>query len=191
MNSGMRKVVRAALLPVVALVAASACGETRDVAGPAFEGEAQAARSPVASARPAAPPTIVDVALSVNAESGEFSTLIAAVLAAGLAEELSSVGQRTVFAPTDAAFAELGLDATSVAGLPVDALRNILGYHVTPGRRLAADVVSSRQIRMSNGGFTKVRVSGGDAYLNDSRIIATDILTSNGVIHIIDAVLLP
>jgi uncharacterized surface protein with fasciclin (FAS1) repeats len=191
MSAGMRTVVRAALLPVVTLVVAAACGDTRDVAGPEYDGQAQAARAPAAAARPAAGPTIVDVALSVNAESGEFSTLISAVLAAGLAEELSSVGQRTVFAPTDAAFAALGLDAASVANLPVDALRNILGYHVAPGRRLAADVVNARQIRMSNGGFTTVRVTSEGAYLNDSKIIATDIMTSNGVIHVIDAVLLP
>jgi uncharacterized surface protein with fasciclin (FAS1) repeats len=139
----------------------------------------------------AASPTIVDVALSVNAETGEFSTLIAAVLAAGLADELSARGQRTVFAPTDAAFAELELDAVTVGALPVETLRTILLYHVAPGRRSAADVVAADRIRMANGGFTRIRVMDGAAYINDATIVATDVEATNGVIHVIDTVLLP
>jgi hypothetical protein len=121
---------------------------------------------------------------------GEFSTLIAAVVSADLVKALSAVGQRTVFAPTDAAFGALGLDASNVGDLPKDVLESILLYHVAPGRRYAADVVSSDRIRMSNGGVTTIRVENGAAYINDSQIVVTDVEASNGVIHVIDAVLL-
>jgi uncharacterized surface protein with fasciclin (FAS1) repeats len=136
-------------------------------------------------------PTIVDVALAVNAQTGEFSTLIAAVLRAGVAGELSARGQRTVFAPTDSAFAAIGVTPEAVADLPVATLRAILLYHVAPGRRDAASVVSSDRIRMANGGFTSIRLAGEYAYINDARIIATDVVATNGLIHVIDAVLLP
>src|SRR5690606_24188763 len=83
---------------------------------------------------PPAAPTVVEVALAVNAETGEFSTLIAALQAAGLVETLQGAGPFTVFAPTDAAFAAIDLNADNIGSLPVDALRNILLYHVAPGR---------------------------------------------------------
>ena len=108
----------------------------------------------VAPAALAAPPgpTIVDVALGINAETGEFSTLIAAVLAADpvVLQKLSGNGQFTVFAPTDAAFAAIGLDAENVGDVPQDALTNILLYHVARGNRSADDVLSSDQIRTLN-----------------------------------------
>lgn len=135
--------------------------------------------------------SIVDVALAVNADSGEFSTLIAAVVAADLVDALSAKGQKTVFAPTDAAFAELGLDADTIGDLPIDALTNILLYHVANGRRMAEDVTSSEQIRMLNGDFTAISLMDGMAYIDDSQIIAVDVPADNGVIHVIDAVLQP
>jgi uncharacterized surface protein with fasciclin (FAS1) repeats len=133
----------------------------------------------------------VDVALAVNAESGEFSTLIAAVVSADLVGALSAVGQRTVFAPTDAAFAELGLDANNIGSLPKEALTNILLYHVAPGRRTRRTWCRSDRIRMANGGFTTISLKDGGAYINDSQIVVTDVEASNGLIHVIDAVLLP
>jgi transforming growth factor-beta-induced protein len=136
-------------------------------------------------------PTVVDVALSVNASTGEFSTLIAAVVDAGLADALSAKGQRTVFAPTDAAFAALGLDASNIGDLDTATLQDILLYHVANGRRLAEDVVDSDQIRMLNGDFNDIQVMNGAAYIGSAQIIATDIPATNGVIHVIDAVLLP
>jgi uncharacterized surface protein with fasciclin (FAS1) repeats len=148
----------------------------------------------VAPAVDAAPPgpTIVDVALQVNAETGEFDTLIAALLAADPAviRTLSGNGQFTVFAPTDAAFAKLGLDETTITSVPQDALTNILLYHAARGRRDAADVTSSTQIRMLNGQFTQISLNGG-AYINDAQIVVTDVFAANGVIHVIDSVLLP
>jgi uncharacterized surface protein with fasciclin (FAS1) repeats len=175
-------------LPLVMLMAAG-CTESGDVAS-VVGVDAQA--SDVRGATTASEgPTIVDVAIAVNEETGEFSTLIAAVLAADLAGPLSAVGQRTVFAPTDAAFAAIGLDAAGVAGLPKEMLRNILLYHVTPGRREAESVVSSTRIRMSSGGFTRISLRDGGAYINDAQIVATDVAASNGIIHVINGVLLP
>ena len=143
---------------------------------------------PVA-AKPAPSPTIVDIAVG----NDNFDTLVAAVLAADPAvlNTLSAKGQRTVFAPTDAAFAALGLNEDNVADLGREALTSILLYHVAPGARDAADVVSSSRIRTLNGGFLRVSVTGAGAFVNDSQIIATDIKASNGIIHVIDAVLLP
>jgi uncharacterized surface protein with fasciclin (FAS1) repeats len=161
--------------------------------GPAAagSGELVASRGAVQPKAPAPSPTIVDVALAVNAETGEFSTLIAAVVAADLVQELSARGQRTVFAPTDAAFAKLGLNAGNIDSLPKAALTDILLYHVTTGRRDAASVVGSDRIRMANGKFTRIRLVDGAAYINDAQIVATDVEASNGYIHVIDGVLLP
>ena len=137
------------------------------------------------------PQTLVEVTQSVNTETGEFSTLLAAVTAAGLVDELSADGQLTVFAPTDAAFAELGLDAEAVAALPAEDLQNILLYHVATGRYAAADVVQRSEISAANGGTLQVRVEGGAAYVNDALIVQTDVEADNGIIHVIDAVLMP
>ena len=145
--------------------------------------------APVAARR--AGPSIVETAIAVNAESGEFSTLIAAVQAAGLVDVLNGNRQFTVFAPTDAAFAALGLNAGNV-GTALDAatLTDILLYHVTTGRKDAAEVVASDTIRMLNGDRVDVTVGGG-VFVDDAEVIITDIRTSNGIIHVIDAVLLP
>jgi len=150
-----------------------------------------------AAKRAAKTPSIVDVAIAVNANgpyAGAFDTLIAAVLAAdpAVVQTLSSRAQYTVFAPTDDAFAKLGLDATNIGTVPKADLTNILLYHVAYGRRYAADVIASDQIRMLNGVF--VFQSGGvltDAQGRTSTIIVTDVAASNGIIHAIDTVLLP
>jgi uncharacterized surface protein with fasciclin (FAS1) repeats len=147
-----------------------------------------------AAARTAPSANIVDIAVAASkANPGEFKTLVAAVLAADPAvlATLSKQRQLTVFAPTDAAFADAGLNAGNVGTLPKAKLTQILLYHVAPGARYAADVVSSSQIRTLERGFLKVSIKGGDAYVNDSKIIATDIKATNGVIHVIDAVLMP
>ena len=145
------------------------------------------------SARTAPAANIVDTAIAVNQANGEFSTLIAAVLAAdpAVVKTLTTQRQLTVFAPTDAAFAKLGLNASNIGTLPKAALTQILLYHVAPGSRTAADVVSSTQIRTLERGFLKVSLHDGGAYVNNARIVATDIRTTNGIIHVIDAVLLP
>jgi transforming growth factor-beta-induced protein len=135
--------------------------------------------------------TVVDVALAVNASTGEFSTLIAALVAADLVETLNGAGPFTVFAPTDAAFAELDLNASNIGTLPVATLTEILLYHVAPARRDAANVTSSTSIAMANGGSAAIQVNANGAFIDDARIVQTDIEASNGIIHVIDAVLMP
>ena len=135
--------------------------------------------------------TLVDVAVAVNAETGEFSTLIAAVLATGLDDILSGNGQKTVFAPTDAAFAALDLNADNIGELDPATLTEILSYHVAKGRRAAEDVVRSEQIRMLNGEFTSISLTEDGAFIDGARFVMTDVFADNGVIHVIDTVLLP
>ncbi|MDH3214803.1 MAG: fasciclin domain-containing protein [Candidatus Krumholzibacteria bacterium] len=143
--------------------------------------------------------TIVDVALAANAPGGPFagqlSTLIAALQAAdpSVLSTLSGNGQFTVFAPTDQAFANLGLNAGNIAGtFPQETLTQILLYHVARGRRAAADVTSSSQIRTLQRGFLSVSgASLGDLVGRTANIVVTDIEAANGIIHVIDEVVLP
>lgn len=141
--------------------------------------------------------SLVEVAIAVNSEgpfAGEFDTLIAAVLAAdpAVVATLSGNGQHTVFAPMDAAFAELGLDESNVVDLDQAVLTEILLNHVVKGRRYAEDVTGSKQLRTLLGGF--VAQDGGvltDQVGLDSEIIVVNVEAANGVIHVVDAVLLP
>ena len=138
--------------------------------------------------------SIVDVAIAANEATGEFSTLIAAVVAADLVDTLDGFRRYTVFAPTDAAFAKLGLNAGNVVLAPKKELRNILLYHVTNGKRFSGSVLNARFLRMANGETTRVSVSEAGAFINQSKLLAPDLIdieASNGVIHVIDTVLAP
>jgi uncharacterized surface protein with fasciclin (FAS1) repeats len=149
----------------------------------------------VASAAKPSGNTIVDKVLAINAQSGEFSTLIAALQAADpiVLRTLSGRGQFTVFAPNNAAFAKIpaGTLNSILANKPL--LTKILLYHVTFGRRDAEDVLESRRIRMLFGGF--LRQNGGvltDNLGRTANIIAPDaVKASNGIVHVIDTVVLP
>ena len=145
--------------------------------------------APVAADQPSRDGSIVDTAVAANAQSGEFSTLIAAIKAAGLLETLDGRRQFTVFAPTDAAFAKLGLNAGNVGNVDRAALTNILLYHVAPGERFASDVLGSSKIRMLNKQFATVDGTAGT--IDGAAIVGTDIDVSNGVIHVVSDVLMP
>jgi uncharacterized surface protein with fasciclin (FAS1) repeats len=143
--------------------------------------------------------SIVDVAIAANAPGGPFEgtfdTLIAAILAADPAvlATLDGNGQFTVFAPTDDAFAAIGLDASNIGTeLPQDTLTQILLYHVARGNRESGEVLESDQIRMLSGDFTYISLQDGMPYINQAQIIVPDVTQpDNGVIHAINAVLLP
>jgi uncharacterized surface protein with fasciclin (FAS1) repeats len=130
---------------------------------------------------------IVDTAVS----AGSFSTLVAAVKAAGLVDTLKGAGPFTVFAPTDEAFAKL--PAGTVEGLLKDLtkLKKILTYHVVSGKVMAADVVKLKSAKTVEGSDVKIDASNGGVKINDSTVTTPDVATDNGVIHIIDTVLLP
>ncbi len=150
-------------------------------------GLAMAASLPAAALAQSA--NIVDVA----AGNPDFSTLVAAVEAAGLVETLQGPGPFTVFAPTDEAFA--ALPAGTVEGLLEDpeALANILTYHVVPGQMDAEFLTGQRgRIEMVNGDFIHMDATGEGVVLNrGTNVVAADVMASNGVIHVIDRVLLP
>jgi transforming growth factor-beta-induced protein len=131
--------------------------------------------------------TIVDIAVA----DGRFNTLVAAVTAADLAETLSSEGPFTVFAPTDDAFAALPEGTVEALLADIPTLTNILLYHVVPGSVMAADVVELSYADTAAGIPVKVTVENGNVFINDAQVIITDIEASNGVIHVIDSVILP
>ena len=134
--------------------------------------------------------TIVDIAVA----DGRFTTLVAALTAADLVETLSGEGPFTVFAPTDDAFAALPAGTLDTLLLPESkqALTDILLYHVVSGKIMAADVVTLSGATTVLGKDVTITVKDGNVFLNDTvQVIITDIEASNGVIHVIDAVLLP
>ena len=132
---------------------------------------------------------IVDTAVA----AGQFETLAAALGAAGLVETLKGPGPFTVFAPTDAAFAKLPAGTVESLLKPEnrDQLTAILTYHVVPGAVMAADVVQLNEAKTVAGPMLTVKTKGGNVMINDAKITATDIAASNGVIHVIDSVVLP
>jgi uncharacterized surface protein with fasciclin (FAS1) repeats len=125
--------------------------------------------------------------------AGQFNTLLAAAQAAGLVDVLTSEGPFTVFAPTDEAFAKLpaGTVEELLKEENRDKLAAILTYHVVPGKYMASDVIGMSSLETAQGSWLKVSLKDGKAYIDNAQIIKTDISASNGVIHVIDSVVLP
>jgi len=123
-------------------------------------------------------------------KAGSFNTLVAAVKAAGLVETLKGAGPFTVFAPSDDAFAKL--PAGTVDGLLKDIpkLKKILTYHVVSGKVMAADVVKLKSAKTVEGSEVKIDAANG-VKINNSKVTTADVVADNGVIHIIDTVLMP
>jgi uncharacterized surface protein with fasciclin (FAS1) repeats len=129
---------------------------------------------------------IVDTAVG----AGSFSTLVAAVQAAGLVDTLKGAGPFTVFAPTDDAFAKLPAGTVDALLKDIPKLAKILTYHVVAGKVMAADVVKITKATTVEGSDLKVDASNG-VKINDATVVTPDVACDNGVIHIIDSVLLP
>ena len=125
--------------------------------------------------------------------AGQFKTLAAALDGAGLVATLKGQGPFTVFAPTDAAFAKLPAGTVDDLLRPENKakLAAILTYHVVPGRVMAADVVRLKEAKTVNGEMVDVKADGGSVMINDAKVTAADVAASNGVIHVIDTVILP
>jgi uncharacterized surface protein with fasciclin (FAS1) repeats len=134
-----------------------------------------------------ADPTIIEVA----DQAGAFTTLLAAVEAAGLTTTLEGEGPFTVFAPNDDAFAKVPADAIDALLGDVDLLTQVLTYHVVPGRVAAVDVVGLTSATTVNGKALSISVDGGNVMVDGANVIATDIEAGNGIIHVIDDVLFP
>ncbi|MEM7503321.1 MAG: fasciclin domain-containing protein [Pseudomonadota bacterium] len=132
---------------------------------------------------------IVEVAV----DAGQFTTLAAALEAADLIDTLQGDGPFTVFAPTDDAFAALPAGTVESLLKPEnrDQLVAVLTYHVVPGKVSAADVVTLDEAKTVNGASINISTENGSVYINDATVVAADVDASNGVIHVIDTVILP
>ena len=130
---------------------------------------------------------IVDTAVAAP----QFKTLVAAVKAAGLVDTLKGKGPFTVFAPTDDAFAKIPTEKLNALLKDKKALQSVLTYHVVPGRVMAADVVKLHSAKTVQGQPVNIKVKDGKAMVNGAEVVKTDIVCENGVIHVIDAVILP
>ncbi|MCU0977025.1 MAG: fasciclin domain-containing protein [Steroidobacteraceae bacterium] len=159
-------------------LAALMLGLTTLVAGPVIAGNYGAKQS-----------DIVDTAVA----AGSFKTLAAALEAGGLVETLKGDGPFTVFAPTDEAFAKLPAGTVESLLKPEnkDQLVAVLTYHVVPGKVKAADVVKLTSAKTVNGQSVTIKVADGSVSVDGAKVTATDIAASNGVIHVIDSVILP
>jgi uncharacterized surface protein with fasciclin (FAS1) repeats len=146
-----------------------------------FAAAALAAASSLASAA-----DIVDTAVS----AGQFNTLVKAVQAAGLVDTLKGKGPLTVFAPTDAAFAKLPAGTVEALLNDKQKLIQVLTYHVVPGRVTSAEVRPGA-VKTVQGQSLRVRTDGGNVMVDDARVVKADVMASNGVIHVIDTVVLP
>jgi len=126
-------------------------------------------------------------------DAGKFKTLAAALRAADLVDTLKGRGPFTVFAPTDEAFAKLPAGTVDNLLKPEnkDQLVAILTYHVVPGKVMAADVIKLKEAKTVNGKMLDIETKGDAVMVNDAKVTATDISASNGVIHVIDTVILP
>lgn len=132
---------------------------------------------------------IVDTAVA----GGQFKTLVAAVKAAGLVETLKGPGPFTVFAPTDEAFAKLPAGTVESLLKPENKakLQAILTYHVVVGKSMAADVVKLHSVKSVQGGSIAIKTMNGGVMVDNAHVTKTDIVASNGVIHVIDTVIMP
>ena len=182
-----RKTLIGTLIVLSLVLAACAPAATPAPTAPPPPPQPTEAPMPEPTAEP--PKTIVDIA----AGDERFKTLVAAVTAAGLVETLQGEGPFTVFAPTDEAFAKLPAGTVQELLKPENKqqLVDILTYHVVAGKVMAADVVKLSEAETVLGKKVAVKVEGDSVMVNESKVILTDIEASNGVIHVIDTVLLP
>jgi transforming growth factor-beta-induced protein len=134
-----------------------------------------------------APGTIVETAIA----AGSFTTLVSLVQAAGLADALSGTGPFTVFAPTDEAFAKVPKPTLDALAADPAKLRAVLLYHVVPGAVPSSAITGPAAVKTLNGANVQVRRAGGMVMVDNARVIAADVQASNGVIHVIDTVLIP
>jgi uncharacterized surface protein with fasciclin (FAS1) repeats len=166
----------AALITAAAVLAAAASIAT---ASPAKTGAA--AKSNMAQKN------IVQTAIA----AGQFKTLVSLVKAAGLAGALSGPGPLTVFAPTDAAFAKVPKATLAALAKDKAKLKAVLLYHVVKGKVTAAQVVKLKSAKTLEGASVSIRVAGGKVYVGGAQVTKADVMASNGVIHVINKVLIP
>jgi uncharacterized surface protein with fasciclin (FAS1) repeats len=148
----------------------------------AFGGQASAA-----PAEPAAKKNIVQTAVA----AGQFTTLVSLVKKAGLASALSGKGPFTVFAPTDAAFAKVPKATLDALARNKAQLKAVLLYHVVSGKLTASKVVKLKTAKTLQGKPVRIRVNGGNVFVGGAKVTTPDVMASNGVVHVVNKVLLP
>ena len=153
----------------------------------AFSGAALQLAGPATSSPTAPRANIVKTATA----AGQFTTLTALVKQAGLARTLQRKGPFTVFAPTDAAFAKVPKATLNALAKDRAQLRAVLRYHVAKGRVTAKKVVKLERVKTLNGATAAIRVRRGSVFVGGAKVTTPDVLASNGVIHVVDKVLLP
>jgi uncharacterized surface protein with fasciclin (FAS1) repeats len=146
----------------------------------------------IASASPAKQTGMSDKNIVQTAvAAGQFKTLVSLVKQAGLAGALSAPGPLTVFAPTDAAFAKVPKATLAALGKDKALLKSVLLYHVAKGKVTAAKVVKLKSVKTLNGASLAIRVTGGKVFVGGAQVVTPDVMASNGVIHVINKVLIP
>lgn len=145
---------------------------------------------PAASAAPAESTSSKTIA-GLAAATPQLSTLLSLVKQAGLADELSGTTKLTVFAPTNAAFAKVPKSTLAALGKDKAALKRVLLYHVVPGKVTAAKVVKLRSAKTLAGPAVRIRVTGTTVRINSAKVTKVNVMASNGVVHLIDSVLIP
>lgn len=186
MKQNKMKLFAVAAFSAIALISCGS-GETKETTA-----DTTATTAPVAdtvATAPATPATVVDIAVS----SADHTTLVAAVKAAGLVETLSGAGPFTVFAPTNAAFDKLPKGTVESLLTPEKKadLTGILTYHVVAGSFKAADLKDGQMLKTVNGKELKVTIKDGKVMIDGAVVTAADLVAGNGVVHVIDAVVLP
>ena len=146
---------------------------------------------PAASAAPAEPASTKQTIAGLATATPQLSTLLSLVKKAGLADDLSAPGALTVFAPTNAAFANVPKPTLDALAKSPKQLRRVLLYHVVAGKVTAAKVVKLRSAQTLAGPSLRIRVTGTTVRMNTAKVTKADVLASNGVVHLIDRVLLP
>jgi uncharacterized surface protein with fasciclin (FAS1) repeats len=186
------------LFAVVVALSIAACGEKKDTTPPVEQPApeptpvvaAEPTPEPEKPAEPAPPPAPTKDILTTATDAGNFTTLLAAIDKAGLKEAWTGPGPFTVFAPTDEAFAKIPKAELDKLLKDKKKLTAVLNYHVVAGSVKAADVAGMPTAKTLNGADIKIDATSG-VKINDATVISPDIMTTNGIIHVIDTVLMP
>ncbi len=179
----------AMLISIPTLASATDCNYSKQASATSYSNQASQGSFIKVAAHAKAPMAqadIVDTAVS----AGSFNTLVTAVKAAGLVQTLKGAGPYTVFAPTDEAFAKIPKAQLDALIADKDALKKVLLYHVVSGKVSSGDVVKLKSAKTAQGSDVMIDASSG-VMINSSKVVMADVMTSNGIIHAIDTVLMP
>ena len=181
---------RLAIAAAVVALTAAACGSSTSKSDSASK-TVKDTTTTTAATTTDSPATSNQTIVEIASANPDFSTLVSAVTKAGLVDTLSGPGPFTVFAPTNAAFAKIPADQLAAILADQAKLTAILTYHVLPAKVMSTDLQPTQKVKTVQGGEVDIQVVGANATINGCNIVKTDIEASNGVVHVIDCVLLP